>query len=408
LSLSIVALVLWALVVAQFVHQTRSGFPIDFVVYRDAALNMLHGGATYRAHFTDKHLNFTYTPFSLMLFSVVTVSTRLVALTVWSLFSVSALVTFVNLALRKVTELSRKVTILTSLCICAFGCLFLEPVRSSLDFGQINFFLMLAILTDILGVWSKPRGILMAVAAAVKLTPLIYMTYFLMVRSRASLLRALGTFTAAIGLAWLILPSDSSLFWFHQAFSPGHKGGAEGTANQSWFGLLGHFRASLGSSITAPWLVLSLLTCALGIQLARRYAVTKRPVEALLALALTELLVSPVSWAHHWSWIVLLPVLLIARWRQDPYVRAAMLLLLIVAAVAPYRWYRYSWYDHGLLPFFAGFSLLLAGVVLLLTMAVTEWQRARAVADSQPDQYEDLSRKESDLQQQPARSARHR
>jgi hypothetical protein len=54
-----------------------------------------------------------------------------------------------------------------------------------------------------------------------------------------------------------------------------------------------------------------------------------------------------------------------------------MLLLLLIAAIAPHKWHRYGWCNHGFLPFFAGFSLLLAGVVLMITMAVTEWQYRR-------------------------------
>src|ERR1035437_3776987 len=72
------SLVLWVLVALQFAHQAQTGLPLDFQVYRDAAANMLHGGATYRAHFTFVHLNFTYPPFALLLFSVLTVLPPLV------------------------------------------------------------------------------------------------------------------------------------------------------------------------------------------------------------------------------------------------------------------------------------------------------------------------------------------
>jgi alpha-1,2-mannosyltransferase len=375
-----VSLVLWVLVAVQFSYQTRTGFPLDFAVYRDAATNMLHGGVTYRAHFTLIHLNFTYPPFALLLFSVLTVTSRLVVLAIWWLLSSAALVIFVILALNSLTELPRRIVVPASLALCGASCLFLEPVRSNMDFGQINFFLMLAILVDVLGVWRSSRGLLTGLAVAIKLTPLIYITYFAVIRSRAAVLRVLGTFVAAAVVAWLVLPSDSVLFWFHQAFSPGRKGGAKGTANQSWFGLVGHYSSTLGSSTTIVWLALSAVTFLLGLYLAKRYVTTARPIEALLALALTELLVSPVSWTHHWSWIILLPVILIAKWRHDRWVSGAMLLLLLVAVAAPYRWHRYSWYDHGLLPFVGGFSLLLAGVVLMITMAVTEWQRCRREA----------------------------
>ena len=338
---------------------------------------MLHGGATYRAHFTIKHLSFTYPPFALLLFSVLSFSSRLIMLALWWLLSSAALVIFVALALKSLTELPRRIVVPASFALCGASCLLLEPVRSNMDFGQINFFLMLAILVDVLGVWRSSRGLLMGFAAAIKLTPLIYITYLAVIRNRLSTLRALGAFAVATVVAWLVLPSDSVLFWFHQAFSPGRKGGASGIANQSWFGLVHHFSSTLGSSTTVVWLALSAITFLLGLYLAKRYVSSARPIEALLALALTELLVSPVSWTHHWSWIILLPVILIARWRQDRWVSGAMLMLLLVTAAAPYKWHRFGWYNHGLLPFIAGFSLLLAGVVLMVAMAGTEWQRRR-------------------------------
>jgi alpha-1,2-mannosyltransferase len=338
---------------------------------------MLHSGATYRSHFTFTHLNFTYPPFTLLLFSVLTVLSPLVVLTIWWLLSSVALVVFVMLALNSLTELPRRIVIPASLALCGASCLLLEPIQSSMDLGQINFFLMLAILVDVLKVRSSSRGVLTGLAAAIKLTPLIYISYFAVIRSRAAVLRALGIFVAAAIVAWLILPLDSVLFWFHQAFSPGHKGGAKGTANQSWFGLVGHFSSTLGSSSIIVWLALSFVTFLLGLYLAKRYVTTARPIEALLALALTEILVSPVSWAHHWSWIILLPVILIAKWRQDRWVSGAMFLLLLVAVSAPYRWRRYSWYSHGFLPILPGFSLLFAGVLLMITMAGTEWQLYR-------------------------------
>lgn len=370
------ALVLWLLVAMKFAHQTTARLPIDFTVYRDAAINMLHGGATYLAHFTSVHLNFTYPPFALLLFSVLTLLTPFVVLAIWWLLSSLALVVIVILVLHGLTELPRRTVVPLALVVTGASCLLLEPVRSSMNFGQINFFLMLAIVADVLVVRSSRRGVLTGLATAIKLTPLLYVAYFTVIRSRASVVRALGTLAVVTAVSWIVLPSDSVLFWFHQAFSPGHKGGTIGTANQSWFGLVGHFSSTLGSSTTIVWLVLSAATLLLGLYVAKRYVTSERPVEALLALALTELLISPISWTHHWSWIILLPVILIAKWRHDPWVSAAMVFVLLVAVVAPYKWHRYSWYSHGFFRILPGFSLLFAGVTLLISMAMTEWRRS--------------------------------
>lgn len=376
--LSLASVATWFLVAMLLVQRTRTGLPLDFQVYRDAASSMLHGGAVYQQRFAFANLNFTYPPFALLIFSVLTVSTPSIMLAVWTLLSCTALVVFVALTLSTLTKWPRLIIILTSLFLSGLSCLVLEPVRSNLEFGQINLFLMLVILLDVVVVRSAFRGVLTGLAAAIKLTPLLYILYFIIDRRRSAALRAIATFIAAGAVAWLLFSSDSTLFWFHQAFIPGHKGGAEGSANQSWLGFVGHFSTSLGStSIVIVWFALSVVTLIVGLYLARRYLASARPIDALLALALTELLISPISWTHHWSWIVLVPVILIAQWRRDRGVSAAMVLLLMVAITTPYKWQQSAWYQYGFWRIIPGYSLLLAGVVLLLTMAGTEWRRSR-------------------------------
>ncbi|MHB8219130.1 MAG: hypothetical protein ACYDHU_02240 [Acidimicrobiales bacterium] len=46
-------------------------------------------------------------------------------------------------------------------------------------------------------------------------------------------------------------------------------------------------------------------------------------VEAVLAQALTGLLISPVSWTHHWSWLVMVPIVAALHWplQQAPPTR---------------------------------------------------------------------------------------
>jgi alpha-1,2-mannosyltransferase len=377
-SLVLLALsaVLWTLVGWRLTAHARQRLPLDFQVYRDAALSALHGGATYQRHFTYVHLNFTYPPFALGILTALTVLSAIATLAIWQFLSAVSLVAVVGLTLRSSTRLSRRVVVLVALVVSAASILLLQPVRSSLDFGQINFFLMLAIVFDVLRPRSAARGVLVGLAAAMKLTPLMYVTYFLMTRDRSAALRAGATFVGALVIAWLIFPRDSATYWFHQAFSPGHKGGAGSIVNQSWFGLVRRFASTLGPFTNVVWLTLCLATLATGILLARRYLSVGRPVEAILALALTELLVSPISWVHHWSWIVLLPVLLISRWRHDRYGAAAMFLLLATAIAAPYTSHSYGWYRESPWHALPGFSLLLSGALLLIVMAVTEWRQS--------------------------------
>jgi alpha-1,2-mannosyltransferase len=375
--LTVVSVLLWTFVALKLTHRVNTRLPLDFQVYRDAALNMLHGRATYLTHFTFKYLNFTYPPFALLLFSALALIPATVALALWWAVNLAALAVFVYLSFRALTTLHLRTLVPASLVVTGASCLWLEPVRSSLAFGQINFLLMLAVIIDVVAVRSTVRGVLVGIAAAVKLTPLIYIAYFFVTRKTSSIFRALGTFLAATLIAWLILPSDSATFWFHQAFSPGHKGGAKGNINQSLFGLLGRFSTALGSSMILLWLALSVATFLIGIYCAKRYVADHRFIEALLALALTEVLISPISWPHHWSWIILVPVLLITRWGRDHWVDAAMVLLLGVGVFAPYRLFHHHHHHRVVPPLLPGFSLVFAGIILLAVMAITEARRQR-------------------------------
>lgn len=57
-----------------------------------------------------------------------------------------------------------------------------EPIRDTISFGQVNVFLKALVLTDVL--LPKPKylrwttGILVGMAAAIKLTPLVFDFYF--------------------------------------------------------------------------------------------------------------------------------------------------------------------------------------------------------------------------------------
>jgi alpha-1,2-mannosyltransferase len=374
--LASLGVIMWLIVGLRFVHRAEVGLPLDFQVYRDAAISMLHGRATYSQRFTRVHLHYTYPPFALLLMSVFGVLPAPVALALWSICSAAALVAFVAIALNALVKLPRGVIITGAFALSGASCLLLQPLRSSLEFGQINFLLMLAVIVDLVLLRSSSRGVLTGMAAAIKLTPLIYVAYFAINRARTSVARAICTFVAAAGVAWLVLPADSTLYWFHQAFSPGRKGRSFGSINQSWFGFAGELFPNSHVRALALWLVLSIVTIAAGVLLAKHYLKQSKPIEALLCLALSEVLVSPISWAHHWSWIILVPVLLITMGRRDRLILAAMTLVLVVGFFSPYKWHHLrGWEAHDPLSLMLNFSLLFSGALLFVAMAVTAFAK---------------------------------
>jgi alpha-1,2-mannosyltransferase len=182
--------------------------------------------------------------------------------------------------------------------------LFLEPVRNTLNYGQVNVALMALVSADCLVVAPRwPRGVLVGIAAAVKLTPAAFVLFFLLRRDwRAGGLAALS-FCACAGIGFLVAWRDSVDYWssiIFQASRPGWPGYA---ANQSIQGVLA--RAGLDPHSPAgavTWLVLSAVVVALACLGMRRAFAASADAWALCLNALTGLLISPISWSHHWVW----------------------------------------------------------------------------------------------------------
>ena len=143
--------------------------------------------------------------------------------------------------------------------------------------------------------------------------------------------------------------------------------------NQSWYSLIQHLVGDNQVATMTIWVVLSALTLAAGFFVARVCVSNGRLLEGLFALALTELLISPISWTHHWSWVVVAPILIVAQWRRDAWTCVAMLFLLLICFDPPFEWHPWKWYHVGFLRGLEGYSLLLSGAIVLATMTISQW-----------------------------------
>ncbi|PPJ28832.1 hypothetical protein C5E45_17720 [Nocardia nova] len=193
-----------------------------------------------------------------------------------------------------------EVVLWASACAIPLGML-LEPVHSTLDFGQVNLLLMVLVAADCLPKRTRwPRGVLVGIAAAIKLTPAAFVLYFLVRRDYRSALTAAITGAVATGIAFALMPHESVKYWFG---GMGNVSGLSGSAfrtNQSIQGVLSRFQVP-EPAFTALWALLSLALLVLVVAAMRR-AVTD-PALALAFNAVFTLLVSPISWSHHWVWI---------------------------------------------------------------------------------------------------------
>jgi alpha-1,2-mannosyltransferase len=224
--------------------------------------------------------------------------------------------------------------------------LFLEPVRSTLGFGQVNVALMALVTLDCLAAAPRwPRGALVGLAAAVKLTPAAFVLYFLLRRDYRAAATAAASFTAATAAGFLLAWHDSVRYWTGTVFDIGRAGGLASASNQNILAVLA--RAGLdprGTAATACWLALSAVAAAAACGGMRRAVAAAADCLALSLNALAILLISPVSWSHHWVWCVLVVLTLAAAgihrqgWPGRLALAAAVTGLAVFAA-APQWWF---------------------------------------------------------------------
>jgi alpha-1,2-mannosyltransferase len=193
--------------------------------------------------------------------------------------------------------------------IVALAVIHLEPIQSNFAFGQINVVLMTLVIADCLPRKTPwPRGMLLGLAIALKLTPAVFVLYLLLRRDgRALLTTAVSAVVATLAgfaCAW----RDSVEYWTETVRNTDRIGHATLNTNQNIAGALA--RLGLGEGVRfVLWTLASLAVLAVTVWAARRLLRIGEPVLALICVAMFGLAVSPVSWSHHWVWA--LPTVLV-------------------------------------------------------------------------------------------------
>jgi alpha-1,2-mannosyltransferase len=179
---------------------------------------------------------------------------------------------------------------------------FTAPVMGTFDVGQVGILLTAAVVADVVPSTTRvPRGMLVGSATAIKLTPGIFVVYWLLTkRWRAAITASL----TALGL-WAVVavlrPELSREYWFHVAFNAQRTTDDMGIViNQSLSGLLHR----IGWDGAVVWGVLAGAALVIGLVRARAAHRAGDELAAVALVGLAGLLVSPVSWIHHAVWIV--------------------------------------------------------------------------------------------------------
>ncbi|MEV6752130.1 glycosyltransferase 87 family protein [Streptomyces sp. NPDC051214] len=289
---------------------------IDLMVYRAEGETVRAGGDLYALRTTEAHLPTTYPPFAALLFTPLTLLDTADMRTLATLGNLLLLVAFAHLALRLVgpaTDIGHA-RVESALWVAALA-VWAEPVWTTLRYGQINLLLAVLVLWDLS---RRPghrwAGLGIGIAAAIKLTPALFAVFLLLTGAAEAARRgqwrvpvrhacvAAVSFVAATLLAAAVLPYDSRRFWTRMVFEAGRVGLPEDTANQSLRGVLARLLHTEEPGIW--WVVAAAAAGVLGLTVAVRAALRGERARAAVSCAATALLVSPVSWSHHWVWCV--------------------------------------------------------------------------------------------------------
>ncbi len=371
-------LTLWALACSSAVLLAASlalwarGHQVDFEVYRMGGQHVL-GSGLYSSVLTAgwHRLPFTYPPLAALFFWPISDLTTYAGKLVWDAVDLAVLTALlaVSIAAARARPIVRSDWRTALMLVFPVGLL-LYPVMNDLQLGQINLVLVLMIVTDlVVGVsWGGRRlapGVLTGLAAALKLTPLIFVPYLLATRQWRAARNMLIGFTVATGLMFAVAPRASWLYFTKDAYDVKRIGNELSIGNQTLQATI--LRAHLSLPRSFVDLVL-LLMVAGGIALAALAYRRSSPLLGVLLCAATGLMVSPISWNHHYVWIVPALVWLVAGvdrpGRGIVWAVAAALVFMWSPAVPPADanvvWYlRENAYVLATLVFFASIGAML-------------------------------------------------
>lgn len=298
---------------------------LDFNVYRAGARAFL--GLDGSAQLYDEKLwniagdawlPFTYPPFAVLLFLPYAVMPAETGAHIHSVILLMSLLAVAHLIITRSKGIAGllqrrtdwRAAVLPGLVVVLIGIS--GPWREGLSFGQINAALMVILLADLLGArkMGLPRGLLTGLAAGVKLTPLALGLFFLAQRDFKALLWMAAGFFGSVAAGFTISAEGSVYYWTEALWTASRVG----TVDDMYNATLRSFTLHLGlpeHAATALWIALSLAAVLCGYGAIRRLLAAGELLAAVGAAALVMLVISPISWYHHWVWfILLLPALI--------------------------------------------------------------------------------------------------
>lgn len=351
-------------------------YRIDLDVYRLGGEVLLSGGDLYgRLPDTAAQVNlpFTYPPIAAVIFAPISMLPYWMASLLFSVGTLACLYVVLRIVVKDLSDLQGR-----DISWLAFGAfaimMWLGPVVETISYGQVNVFLMTLVVVDIVvgrGKWWQ--GSLIGLAMAIKLTPAVFLAYFLIRRDWRALVVSIASAAVYTGLGFLFTWSDSVTYWTDTVVDPGRIGGLAYVSNQSINGFL--TRLGLGDATSIVWFTVCAVIGIASLFLMARLFRFGHSAAAMMVMAFYSLLASPVSWSHHWVWVAPAIVLLViwaervgSRWLWGVAIAGGAIFFSRLVWFMPQedgRELAWSWWQHIL-----GNAQTLWGIAFLIMLAV--------------------------------------
>ena len=361
----------------------------DFHVYLAGAHGLFSG--TLYSHSTRGEF-FTYPPFAaLLVVPLERLPSTIAAQVLWALLNEAALLGLLTLSIGAVgTDLPKRSRRLWALGLSA-PAFFLDPVLLAIRHGQVNVLITFLVVWDLVGARrlgrkTVPLGVATGLAAAIKLTPLIFVPYLMLTRRSKAGWRCIGTFVTAEAITFAISPGASKAYWTHDLFDYKRVGGYLGLqglfapTNQSLLGALARINHGAVSS-GLLWTVAGVLGI-LGVVLASYVHRHWSSFPGVALCSATGLLISPVTWTHQMVWVI--PVVVWQGISPDRpgWGRPAAAFTTLLFWIAPIWWVanegKGPLHERGW-QLIAGNSFFLWMVLLLVASAASVFRGTRLV-----------------------------
>ncbi|MEU4244016.1 glycosyltransferase 87 family protein [Actinoplanes sp. NPDC026619] len=267
----------------------------DLGVYRGAVHYwLIDGGDLYDYRYQGTEYGFTYPPFAGLAMSPLAITSWPVAVAASVVLNCVAVILLIRWYFVPILQ-SRGWPVWTPCALMFLGFLVFEPSRDTFSYGQVNLLLLVLVGSDLRN--KRFAGVGIGLAAAIKLTPVIFIGYLILARRYRAAATAAITCAAVTILALLVAPDASRAFWTDAVWDTSRIGRLYYVSNQSLRGVLARLDAP-----SMWWLAGVALIVAYWCWWVR----TRQPGPAagFAVTGVVACLISPITWVHHLVWLI--------------------------------------------------------------------------------------------------------